>query len=948
MIHLNCRTSYSFMRGYGDVGEWLGRAKEIDAKFAVADYCSTWGHTLFAGNAGLGVQLPIVSHLNKNPAHSLGTILAYDQEGLEALYCLVAKAQEQMYYRPRVTWLQVKDHMQDHGILIVDAISPVELAEWAETEFGVLGVSSVKNFIWQAAQEYRSVIAPGAQYPSASDRKAWQTVRAAGRNHRIGEIDGPDTHMLSRPDMDVVLRASGLDLEALWDETEAIADQVQYLTVPRARLIKPQGLRSLPHMLKDGIEARFPMGFADGLPPEYQARLDRELEVVAEKKFEDYFRFVADVVQWAKRRFLVGPGRGSSSGSLICYLLGITDVDPLVHGTMFARFIDPGRADLPDIDVDFPDVRRDEVFQYLRKKYGEDRVAKLGTISRWHGPSAVNDVARVEAVDRDDQRKLRSLLDDSDLSLAFIFKHDADAKSIVDRNPALAIAAALEGKPRHSGVHAAGVVLANEPLSRHGVVDAKGILSLDMDGAEAVGLLKFDALGLRTLSVIQDCMELAGLDPVDYHNILSEIDSNLETGGDEKTWKLFQEDRVTGVFQFEGHAVRELARKVTVSEFSDLCALTSLARPGPLYSGQADAWCAARNGETEPIYLDERLIEVTSETYGQIVYQEQAMEVVRILAGFDDVGINRFRKGMGKKVPEIMAGLRTEFIDGYINLLRDDFKSDDDKRRATEKAELIFDMLEEYSGYAFNKSHAVAYSMITWTCAYLKAHYPMEFVCAQLRSHDDDKKTKALLRDLNAEGYTYVPFDLDKSVENWAIIDGKVYGGFTAVRGIGPRTAQACIARRTADPEGWTKELTAAQRNRLLSPYNTPWHDLTRLGEQYAELYKNPRVAGVRNQPIYLLDEVPAKKGSYCFIGKLVKATRREKDDSGKNNWFINLYFEDDSGEAGCTINRFKAPQFSYLLDEDALDKDYLVRGDIINDDGRAWFFLSKIKELPL
>ncbi len=945
MIHLNCRTSYSFMRGFGDVKDWLARSQEIGAKFAVADYCSTWGHTLFAGNAGLGVQLPIVSVLNKNPAHALGSIIAYDEEGLEALYALVAKAGEQMYYRPRVTWEQIREHMEGHGILIVDAITPVELAAWSDAEFGVLGINGTKSFMWDAAKEYRAIIAPGAQYPSASDRKAWEAVRAAGRGHRQGELDGSNTHMLSRADMDVVLRNSGLDVEGLWHDTEDIAAKVQFVRVPEARLIQPRGLSSLPEMLQDGIERRFPMGFSDGLPAPYQARLDRELEVIAEKDFEDYFRFVADVVAWAKRRFLVGPGRGSSSGSLVCWLLGITDVDPLVHGTMFARFIDPGRADLPDIDVDFPDVRRDEVFQYLRDKYGADRVAKLGTISRWHAASALNDVARVEDIDRDDQRKLKSLCDDGKLSLALTCEVNEDANAILKRNPAVALAFALEGKPRHSGVHAAGVVLANEPLSRHGTVDGKGVLSLDMDGAEAVGLLKFDALGLRTLAVIQDCMELAGLEPVDYHNILSEIDSNLESGGDEKTWKLFQEDRVTGVFQFEGYAVRELANKITVSEFSDLCALTSLARPGPLYSGQAETWCAARSGETEVVYLDERLIDVTQETYGQIVYQEQAMELVRVLAGFDDVGINRFRKGMGKKVPEIMAGLRDEFISGYMERVPEDT---DDLDQSLAKAEAIFDMLEEYSGYAFNKSHAVAYSMITWVCAYLKAHYPLEFVCAQLRSHDDDKKTKALLRDLTAEGYKYVPFDIQKSEENWAIIDGAVYGGFTAVRGIGPRTAKACLERRHADPEGWTESLTAAQRNRLLSPYNTPWHDLTRLGETYAELYRNPREAGVRNQPIYQIDDVPARKGSYCFIGKLVKATRREKEQSGKNNWFINLYFEDDSGDCGCTINRFKAPQFAYLLEEDALEKDYLVRGDIINDDGRAWFFLSKIKELPL
>jgi DNA polymerase III alpha subunit len=937
MIHLNCRTSYSFMRGYGDVAEWNARAEAIGAQYAVADYCSTWGHILFAGSAGLGVQLPIVSVLGKEPAHSLGTILAHDQEGLEALYQLVTLAQEQMYYRPRVTWEQVKEHMEGHGSLIIDVINPIELTRWEQVGFGVLGVGgSASTFLNAAAKEFPSVIAPGAQYPSSNDRKAFEAVRAAGRNHRQGEYDGSGTHMLSRADMDVVLRSLDLNVEALWDATTELAAQVQNVRPPQAQLIEPVGLPSLHAMLEEGVKSRF--GGLREMPKGYGERLAHELRIIGDKNFEDYFRFVADVVAWSKRRFLVGPGRGSSSGSLVCWLLGITDVDPLVHGTMFARFIDPGRADLPDIDVDFPDVRRDEVFQYLRNKYGADRVAKLGTISRWHAASAINDVARVGEIDRDDARKLKERAEGLPISLAALCSTDDDANAIAKRNPAVGIACDMEGKPRHSGVHAAGIVLASTPLAKFGVVDSKGILSLDLEGAEKVGLLKFDALGLRTLAVIQDCLELAGLEPVDYHNILSEIDETaLVAGGNAKLWKLFQEDRVTGIFQFEGHAVRELAKKVTVDQFSDLCALTSLARPGPLYSGQADKWCAMRNGEIEPEYVSDALIDATQDTYGQIIYQEQAMELTRVLAGFDDVMVNKFRKAMGKKVPEDMAKMRTAFVEGCDEL----------EVVKPHESEAIFDMLEEYSGYAFNLSHAVAYSMLTYVCAWLKAEHPMEFVCAQLRSQDDDKKTKALLRDLNAEGYQYVPFDLEKSQEKWSIIDGKVYGGFTAVRGIGPRTAATCIERREADPVGWTETLTAPQRNRLLSPYNTPWHDLTRLTETYGHLYKEPHLANVRKGGILQLDDIPEIKGSYCFIGKLTKAVKREKADAGKDNWFINLYFEDDSGDCGCTINRFKAAGFQYLLEEDALEKDYLVRADIIND-GRKWFFLSKLKELPL
>lgn len=928
MMHLNCRTSYSFQRGYGDLEDWRKRSQEIGIPFAIADYCSTFGHPTFAGHALLGVQLPMVGVLDKSPQHGLASVYATDELGLAALYELVTLANKQHYYRPRVTFQQAWEHMEGHGFLVLDAANMEMLNEWSKVGFGALAVTTEPTLLSKAAGEFASIVAQGAQYPGPEHRELHRVASATGAGHRQGEYGVDGSHMLSRTDLDRVLRSThhDLNLDALWDRTEQVTYGLEPIKIPQAPLIQPHGLPSLDEMIKEGIKDRF---FTGQMPVEYEERLALELEVIRDKSFEDYFRFVADVVGWAKRRFLVGPGRGSSGGSLVCYILGITDVDPIQHDLLFARFIDPGRPDLPDIDVDFPDIRRDEVFNYLRKKYGADHVAKLGTISRWKPLSAINDVARVHRVSRDDLRPLRDAADGIAVPVRNVLDWDGP-RMVLSKHPEMALIADLENKPRHSGVHPAGIVLSERPITNFGSVSNAGVLSVDLDGAESVGLLKFDALGLRTLTVIERAMALAGLEPSDYHNILSECTD--ATGDAEVYENIFQQDRLTGIFQFEGHAVRELAKRIKVDCFSDLCALTSLARPGPLNTGQAAKWCSLRMGEIEPDYG--QLYDLAPETFGMLVYQEQTMKVVRELAGFDEIEVNKFRKAMGKKIPEAMAAMREAFVAGYVHV-------NWPKEPDVGTAEDIFDMLDEYSGYAFNKSHAVAYSKLTYLTAWLKHHYPLQFVCAQLTSMDDDQKTKALLRDLVAEGHEYVPFDLEKSDINWSIVDGKVYGGFTAVRGIGKKTAEACVKMRAADPVNWTKQLTPAQRNKILSPYNTPWHDLTRMGEVYGAAYKDPKRIKVHER-LWMIDDIPEEKGKYVFLGKLVRAVEREKTENDK---FINLFFEDDSGECGCTINRFKAAGYRYLLEPDALDKDYLVRADIISD-GRKWFFLSKIREI--
>ena len=924
MIALNCRTEFSFLRGFGGADAWQSRVEEMDGFMVVADYCSTWGHPHF-DKAGLGVQLPIVPRLEKDGAHDLVTVIPLSQDGLEAMYELVSLAYQQSYYRPRITWDQLAKHMKDEGTFIVDALSPSRFEYYDKIGFGFIGVAPTASSLLHAAEDCQAVIAPGPRYPRPEDRVVFEALQGIGNRRGEHAING--VHLLGRPEIDALLQRLGVDVKGRWwgiAEEMAAELREQNIRPPQGKLVRPDHLPSFDEMVtaklrRPEIEALW--------NDEYQARLDREMELIREKGFEDYFRFVSDLVDHARRSMLVGPGRGSAGGSLLCFVLGITNVDPMVHGTMFERFIDPGRSDLPDIDVDFPDHSRDRVFGYLRDTYGEQNVGRIGTVARFGAKGAINDAARTGGVPGDVSRALGKLAEDADIPLSILFGENDDAKKVVETHPQLEVAARLEGHVRHHGMHAAGVVVAGEPVTKYAPVDKNGVMSVDLDAAEGQGLLKFDALGLRTLAVIQDACDLLGINPYD------DIDWTLLDDPD--VYRIFAEDRVTGIFQFEGYAVRELMKRMTVTEFADLCALASLARPGPLYSGQADDWIKRRCGEADVEYIHPALEAATGETYGVIVYQEQAMAVVRELAGFDAVEVNLFRRAVGKKVPEKLQAMKERFLEGCA----------EKGLVGAEQAEQIWHMLEEYSGYAFNKSHAVAYSMITYASAWLKAHHPLQFVCAQLRGMDDEQKTKNLLRELRAEGFDFVPFDIDRSRQTWDIIDGKVYGGFTAVRGVGRKTADTLVSMREADPDTWKERLTDAQKRKLLTLFNTPWHDLDRLQTLYADYYAEDHPKTKRR--VWLIDEMPQKKGTYNFIGTLRRVDKRQKTDSdGKViGHFINLYFEDDSGDVGCTINRFKFAKFQWLLEEAVVGHDFLVRGEIIND-GRQWLFVDNLKEL--
>jgi DNA polymerase III alpha subunit len=974
MIILDAKTDYSFLRGYGTPEQWLARCKDVGVTaFGVADYCSTWGHAPFRKafkGSGIkllyGVQLTVTNKLERDARHSLVTLIA--KSDLSALYELTRLAHVQMYYRPRLLWEQVQSFK---GWAILNYVSPNHIRHAQKLSDGAfIGINAEDT---PEIDTLPRVYSYGPRYPLASDRAAYDLFQNIAGMTKIGEIAYNPLHLMRAGEMARVL-PDDPDATA---NTQRIADETT-ADIPKGTLIstfvpahkkqtKIEQLRDLAFMGATKLGLWITPGTkkkAHWIDKAYGERLDRELHVIEEKKFEDYFFFVADLVNWARARMLVGPGRGSSGGSLLCFLLGITTVDPLKFGTLFERFIDITRPDWPDIDIDFPDTRREEVFKYLKDTYGADRVARLGTLTEMGGKSAFNDAGRALGVPFDVSRALGRFTEGTVQGQVFSPARvmgldgkpplaDEDHMKLVEKWPQIKMAAAIDGHIRHHGVHAAGVVVTQEPVSRYGTVNQDGVIEMDMKSAEDIGLLKMDALGLRTLSVLQDACDLAKVNS----DKLFTLDWNDHAIYD----RIFAADRVTGIFQFEGHAVRSLMKGAKCERFDDICALTSLARPGPLIGGAAEQWAKCRIGQGEARDLHPAL----DSTYGVICYQEQAMAIVRDLAGFSEPEVNGFRRAVGKKEPEKLKAYREKFVAGATNY----FYSNADHPGAhmmeqfKKRAEDLWDELCEFGSYAFNLAHAVEYAMISYMAAWMKHYHPLEFAAATLRHAADDEQGKALLRELVEEGYEFVPFDAAKSQASWAIIDGKLYGGFDSVRGIGEKTAEKLLEARNKGGENWLDDLTEAQRNRLTKDMNTPWHELRYFSQTYKALYDDPDAwrsegitAGIKG-PVLRIKDIPAEKGNYAFLGRITKKQQRDANEASKvaarggqkhtsDTHFWNVFVEDDTGEIGCTINRFKVEKFRWLTDSVTDDRDFLFRGNIINANGSRWIFLDNVVEL--
>jgi DNA polymerase III subunit alpha len=538
----------------------------------------------------------------------------------------------------------------------------------------------------------------------------------------------------------------------------------------------------LPRLRQLAAEGKLRHGIED-----YEARLEYEIQMIKRMGYPGYFLIVWDFIRYAREQGIpVGPGRGSAAGSLVAYCLRITDVDPIDYDLLFERFLNPERVSLPDIDVDFCERRRGEVIDYVTRKYGRENVSQIITFGTMKAKAVVRDVGRVlDLAYADVDRIAKQIPPALDMTLDKALAENAVLREMRDADPrvrdVLEMGKRLEGMSRNAGVHAAGVVIAPGPITDYAPLFKSNRDEITtqwaMKEVERVGLLKMDFLGLSTLTLIQDALaEIRRTEHVD-------LDIDAVPLDDAVTYQVFAEGQTYGIFQFESSGMRELLRKSKPQRLDDLIALNALYRPGPLKSGMVDDYIARKQGKTEVKYELAALEPILSDTYGVIAYQEQVMRIAAVLAGFSLGQSDVLRKAMGKKDPKVMAKQREAFLEGTKK-----------KGISEKKATKIFDLMEYFAGYGFNKSHSTAYAFLAYQTAYLKANYPRHFAAALLTIEAANTDKLALyIGECRERGIQVLPPDVNESQRHFSVVPEGVRFGLTAIKGLGEGAIQAVL-----------------------------------------------------------------------------------------------------------------------------------------------------------
>lgn len=909
MINLTLRTEFSFKKTFGHIDKII---EGNPIAIGIADVNSTFGHVplekLCKKNnikSIFGVRLGVV----KSVAEKVRTegwqyiFIAKNLNGLRGIYNLVKIAYDNFYYIPRVGLIDVWK-LSDDIFVISDNFEIAERIDY----IGLSPSTNPKVLDFDLPR----VAINNNYFSRPQDKKLYEILSG----NRGRELHTYPQHILTED-----------EFMWLWNDktavenTYAIAKQCN-VEIEKASMVKYHGDKNLRDLCLEGAQKRG----IDLSNKVYSDRMERELSLIDKKNFADYFLITSEMIIKAKKTMLVGPSRGSSAGSLVCYLTYITEIDPIEYGLLFERFIDINRSDLPDVDIDFPDKKRDKVIKELVKTNGRDNVRRIANINRLKPKSAIGEFADALGIPSYETDTVKDAIiersgGDARFAMRILdtFESTEAGKNFINKYPNMKLVENMENHASYIGVHAAGVIVANNPLHWYGGIDTRSdIVMMDKKGAEYLGLLKIDCLGLRTLSVLEDCAELIGMDNKEYYNLPLD---------DELTFKIFNNMRLSGIFQFEGYALQAITRQMGVHNFNDIVAITSLARPGPLHSGGTNTFVARRIGKESIEYMsdDDSIIKNTKETLGTIVYQEQLMNIGRDYGGLSWEDVSNIRKATSKSLgEEYLNKYKDKFIEGAV-------KKGFDSNEATK----VWNNMVTFGSWAFNKSHAVAYGLISYFTAYMKAHYPLEFTVACLNNTKDDPSAVKILRDsVENDGLEYIPVDPILSEINWTVKNGKMIGGFVNIHGIGIKKAQGIIKRRKSG-----KEQTPSISKKLASP-ETPFDILSPCKYHWGDIYNNPREYGLDIAPINIT-EIQGD-GSYLFIGCLVDRNLRDLNEyqsvvkrGGKiikdHTLFLNLTLEDDSDSIICTIDRYSYEEKGKIIAESGkINSDwFLVKGVI-------------------
>jgi len=851
-VHLHVHTQYSLLDGANKIAPLLDQAKQAGMPaMAITDHGNMFGAVEFYEKAvARGIKPIIGCEVYLAPGKRTDRTLPQRSDDFDGAgnFHLILLAQNRTGYRNLCRLLTAA---YSEGLYYKPRIDKEILAEMSEGLIALSGclsgeiVRALRTDRFELARELAEGYArmlPGRFYLELQDNKLHapfnEQLREIGRLVGLPLVATNDCHYLHRQDArahEVLLciqtgktladetrwrfdtdelylktpaemeAAFGVDSEPIRNSRE-IARQVDFefefgnFHFPLFQIGEGETLDGL-------LERRTREGLAERLsqirarrgeidPAPYQQRVARELPVIRDMGFSGYMLIVADFINYARGRGIpVGPGRGSVVGSLVSYALGITELDPIEHKLLFERWLNPGRKSMPDIDVDFCFERRDEVLSYVREKYGADRVAQIITFGTIKGKQAIRDVGRVLGLSFAETDKIVKLYpapkQGRDFPLEDALKMEPRLREERDKHPELfEFAFKLEGLLRHASRHAAGVVISDQPLSdtvplyadKEHSEGSPAITQYSMKYVEEIGLIKFDFLALKTLTLIHDVQELiraGGQIPPDLERLRLD---------DTASYELLSRGDTVGVFQMEGSGMRRFLTDLKPSNFEDVIAALSLFRPGTLDSGMVDPFIRRKQGR-EPVEYDHPLLEpVLRDTYGVILYQEQVMGVAQALAGYTLEQADILRVAMGKKQKDVMERERTRFVDGAVR-----------NGVGAELAGSIFEKIETFASYGFNRSHAAAYALTTYTTAFLKAHYPREFMAGLMSLEMDDvDKTYKNIAALREMGIRLQPPDVNQSGVKFTVVGEAIRFGLGAIRGVGTKTAQAIIAAREA------------------------------------------------------------------------------------------------------------------------------------------------------
>lgn len=838
-VHLHVHTEYSLLDGASRIKDLVLHAKELNMPaIAITDHGSMYGVIDFYQTAmkhgikpiiGCEVYVAPRSRFEKNTAEGGAyyhlILLAENNEGYKNLIRLVSLGySEGFYYKPRIDMDILRQY--NKGLICLSACIAGELpcrilrgdieGAYALTE-EFISIFGKDRFYLEmqnhALEEERMVneelakIAEKYQLKLVATNDLHYVRREDAKCHdvllciQMGKtVDEPGR--MKFPNDSFYLK-SAEEMQALFpDHPEAIATTLEIaercnvsfdfgeLFLPVFEL--PQGFDSdaqyLKHLCEDGIGWRYGEQPSD----EVKTRLAYELDVIEKMGFSSYFLIVWDFIKYAREHDIaVGPGRGSAAGSIVAYLLGISNIDPLKYQLLFERFLNPERVTMPDIDVDFCYVNRGKVIEYVAKRYGIDHVAQIITFGTMAAKAAIRDVGRalnmsygdVDRIAKMIPQELGITLDKAlhgNSQLREVYEQEAPIKNLID------LARKLEGLPRHASTHAAGIVIAKQELTQYVPIQVSSdgfyTTQYDKNKVEEIGLLKMDFLGLRTLTVIGDAIKLIQKS----RGITVDIDAiPLD---DKVACQMLSQGETSGVFQVESSGMTNLVKELRPESFEDLIPLVALYRPGPLGSGMVTDFINGRHGKSEIHYLHPVLEPILKDTFGVILYQEQVMQIASVMGGFTLGQADLLRRAMGKKKHDILEAQKDTFLQGAAD-------RGFDAKLATE----VFELMSHFADYGFNKSHSAAYAMLVYQTAYLKAHYLPEFMAALLSSiMGDNEKVGAYIEHCKRIGLAVLPPDINVSEAAFSVDDGKIRFGLAAVKNVGESAIQTVIKEREA------------------------------------------------------------------------------------------------------------------------------------------------------